>query len=59
MQAYQYQEPINGVFMRKINGIDMTFNKVDDNRVVIGDGQHACVGSSQIDSLMIPQLVAG
>ena len=59
MQAYQYQEPINGVFMRKINGIDMTFNKVGDNRVVIGDGQHACVNNSQIDSLMIPQLVAG
>ena len=37
----------------------MAFNKVGDNRVVIGDGQHACVGSSQIDSLMIPQLVAG
>ena len=59
MQAYQYQEPVNGVFIRRINGTDMAFNKVGDNRVVIGDGQHACVGSSQIDSLMIPQLVAG
>ena len=59
MQAYQYQEPVNGVFMRRVNGTDMAFNKVGDNRVVIGDGQHACVGSSQIDSLMIPQLVAG
>jgi len=59
MQAYQYQEPINGVFVRRINGTDMTFNKVGDNRVVIGDGQHASVSSSQTDSLMIPQLVAG
>jgi len=59
MQAYQYQEPISGVFTRKINGADMTFNKVGDNRMVIGDGLHACVSSSQMDSLMIPQLVAG
>ena len=59
MQAYQYQEPINGVFVRRINGTDMTFNKVGDNRVVIGDGLHASVSSSQTDSLMIPQLVAG
>ena len=59
MQAYHYQEPINGVFVRRINGTDMTFNKVGDNRVVIGDGQHASVSSSQTDSLMIPQLVAG
>ena len=59
MQAYQYQEPINGVFVRRINGTDMTFNKVGDNRVVIGDEQHASVSSSQTDSLMIPQLVAG
>ena len=59
MQAYQYQEPISGVFTRRINGMDMTFNKVGDNCVVIGDGQHACISSSQTDSLMIPQLVAG
>ena len=59
MQAYHYQEPINGVFVRRINGTDMTFNKVGDNRVVIGDGLHASVSSSQTDSLMIPQLVAG
>jgi len=59
MQAYQYQDPINGVFTRRINKTDMTFNKVGDNRVVIGDGQRASVSSSQIDSLMVPQLVAG
>ncbi len=58
MEAYRYTQPITDLFTRNISGKDITFRKISEHTLEVGDGINPYY-TGEYSILTIPDVVAG